>query len=237
MLRFRRGFSMRSICVVALAVGACMAASSASAQTAPDPGRLWDAYPLNPTGKQLPKTQIVTPITSAPRTSRRYGPAATSSLRPPSAEATAAIEARPDASDGPDLTLFALLGACGMVFVAVALLAVRRGRRARSVRPQTIPLWQGAVPLEAPSAPFRLRDATLEPPARTPLRPVARTVSPRRSTALATERRSRSRSLRRAIARVPARVRGAVWNERTLPLYIGSAMAIIVAVVIIHLVG
>ena len=205
------------VLLVAIAAPAAPAAPADPKQAAP-PQELWNAFPLNPKGERL--------VPERPQA----GPKAP--FTPP-AKPQAVAETPSETSTG-DVPVLALVGGAG-AFVLLALLGFAAVRlRHGAVNPRrSVPLWQGTAGIES-SPVARLQhyadvDVSLTQPSRFGTGDVE-------SRSGARDHRPRSPSPR-DLGAVAQLVRDAIWNENTAPVIVGSAIAIVTALLVIYMVG
>ena len=198
----------------------------------PKPDALWEAFPLDPTPER-PASTPVPPVREPPA----------SPFLPPSpgSEATAITDAPSEAS-GPG----SIVVAFAVLLLLVATVSVLSGRRlylSKRHRRTTVPLWQGAALPAASDYERQLQG----PRVRTSSAPVGRelragephpdVLAPHyRWADRAPVRRSRP-SIGSEISTLTHRFRKSVWTEDTAPAIIGSALAVVIGWLLVHLIG
>lgn len=207
-------------CVALVAIGPsnALAAPGDPKQGAP-PQQLWNAFPLNPKGQRLVPERQQAAFPKAPFT--------------PPGKPQVVAETPREAPRG-DFSLLALAFGAGLIVLLTLLgLAAVRWRNGAGQRRRSAPLWQGTTGIES-SPVARLQqyadiDVSLTQPSRFGTGDI--------------ESRSGARD-RRPYSPSPAdlgatvhRMRNAIWNARTVPVLVGSAIAIVTALLIIYLVG
>lgn len=218
----RAGGGLVHLCVALAVVLLATSAPALAASGHPkgDPESLWNAYPLNPTDEGLASARRPTVQSSLSTTAARADGATSGDSR-------------------MNVAFLALAGGAGVVaLVVLGLLFAVRLRSVRSERPRTVPLWQGTTRLGTEPV-WRPRPEDVESPLR---------LSPsggqrRRVTRGSAARRGSSRlepstrDLRLDLRRSVWRVRDVLWTEDSAPLLVGSAVAVVVALVFFYLVG
>ena len=229
-----------SLCLRAGLVALLLLAAGSPAALAgaekPQPQPLWEAFPLNPTGKRLG---------SVSEPSARALP-----------EATTAVETSPQASR-PSIAVLALLaGAALLALALVGFASVRRlSVRSHHASP-TVTGWQeiswsnpsdsgrelqrsrpvqssadlgvdrhAAAPHpDVPASTYRLRRLDRRPLRRYRVAPGGRRVQP-------------SRLFAGGFVDLIRRMREAVWNDRTAPVVVGTAVGIFAAFLLVYWIG
>jgi len=215
------------------------------------PEKLWNEFPLNPTGDRLETTK---PQDAQPP---RRQPRQDSTSPAPN---QAAEETSPTPSDADAIVplvaaaLLVLLAAVGLVSVYVRQADYQTVRHADHQTERTLSLRQWASPSAAGPG---LVERRKPPLAGVPVSGSRRGYGARRHSPVlaATDglRRSyRRRSLygsrvrghaalressRPSVGRVATRLKRALWTEDTIPIYLGSAAAIVLATLIVQWVG
>jgi hypothetical protein len=215
------------LAVVALAMAASPPAAGASEKPTPDP--LWEAFPLDPASERP-----LDPVRERPA----------SPLLPPTqgrSEATTVTDAASEAS-GPSVVVLAFATLLVLLATVVAL-SVRRAYVRRHHRSSSVPLWQGvAWPRSSDSVRERRESqvrtsAALVGRERRVVEPHPDVPAPRyRWADQGPVRRSRPSAVVE-ISTMIRRLRRAVWTEDTAPAIVGAAVAVVVGVLLVYLVG
>ena len=209
-------FLVAFACVVLVAIDAPVApAASGDPKPAAPPHELWNAFPLNPKAERL---------------GSYAGPKAP--FTPP-AKPQAVAETPPESSRS-DLPLLALAGGAGaLIFLALLGFAAMRLHRVAGRRRRAAPLWQGTAGIEMSPVARLQQYEDVDVALRRPSRLAARDIEHRSGK----RRRPQHPRARRDLHATLHRIRRAIWNEDTAPVIVGCAIAIVVALLIVYLVG
>jgi hypothetical protein len=215
--------------LVAVALGMAASTPALGASEKPKPDALWKAFPLDPASER--------PLDPA-----RERPA--SPFLPPTqgrSEATTVTDASSDAS-GPNVVLLAF----ATLLVLLATVVVLSGRHiyvGRRHRRSSLPLWQGLAWPHGSDNVRELRQSQVRTSSalvgreRRAAEPHPDVPAPRyRWANRARGRRSRP-SVGIDIGRMIRRLRRAVWTEDTAPAIVGGAVAVVVGVLLVYLIG
>jgi len=211
-----RGFWL-GVAVTLLLLAICSPPAAALGDPKGSPESLWEAYPLTPKNKRR-HSALLPPVVSAPQTPEAV-----------------AEDASPD-NGGTNVTFFLFVGGAGVIVLGVLWgLAAVRTRRLASARSPSVPLWQGTAGLEAGLA-WQSVPTDVDSPRRPSPRTTRPNLSPRRSAGRQSPLQRR-RERRRHLRWFAPRIRDVVWTEDSAPLLMGSAVAVLAALVIVYLVG
>ena len=197
------------------------------------PEKLWEEFPLNPTGERLGTLQ---------HTPQRPV------FRPPVATQAVKETATPG-SEGNALLVALVAGAGLLALAIVGFVSVRVWRANHQPERRTLPLLQYAA--------WSSTSSTVVSRQRPPARPTAEVETGRRGHgeeqqpwAASTDRirrlyrrrsprgfRPRDRRNVPTLGRIAERVQHALWNGNTIPVYVGSVAATLLALLIVHWAG
>lgn len=224
-------------CLVIALVCAPMALGAGAEDPKAGPETLWEEFPLNPTGERL-------------RTSQQQEPQQ-SVFRPPAA--TQAAKETPTPASGGNAVLLALVAGAGLLVALVVVgLSVRAWRTTHQPERRTLPLLQYAAwsdtsrtVMLSPRPQFVLSPADVDAAQRghrAEHQPAATTADRlrrfyRRRSLHGFRPRGRSARDVWTPVRVSKRIRRAFWNENTIPVYVCSATAIVLALLIVTWAG
>jgi hypothetical protein len=218
-----------------------------TARAAPDdakpaPQKLWEAFPLNPTGERVERSQQPGPFTPPKKPTTKRPTTKQPTTKQPTAqeptttspqEETQAVAEIADSASGTKFVLF-VLAASLLLFVAAVVSVLLRAGHTR-VHPAT---FVGTAGLDAGSDATRHRPGGIFDRARPRLKPTRPRVTRRRGARRVAvrgvlHRRSRVRNLG-----LPARrIRDVVLTEDTAPAIVGAGIAVVLAILIIQFVG
>jgi hypothetical protein len=207
------------LAVVALTMAASPSALGASEKPTPD--ALWEAFPLDPASER-PASPFLPPTQGR-------------------SEATTVTDAPSEAS-GPSVVVLAFATLLVLLATVVALsgrhVYVRRHQRSSS-----LPLWQGVAWPTSDRTPEAVHESRVRTSSalvgreRRAVEPHPDVPAPRyRWADQAPARRSRP-SVVVEIGTMIHRLRRAIWTEDTAPAIIGAAVAVVVGVLLVYLVG
>jgi hypothetical protein len=224
---------------LALLVVSAPAALAAPKDPKPAPQKLWEAFPLNPTGERLGRSQETAPAKPASAKPARAKPVPVAPLLPPTTsstpQGTQAAGDDVDPASGTNLALFALAAGL-LVLLAGGLVTVRL--RAGHTQVRSARLWEGTRGLDTgPGA-----GAQRHPDISGRVRQRSGLVRPRvtrssRASRRVVHRRPSPQALARNLARPARRLQEAVWTPDTAPAIVGAAMAVVLAYLIVRFVG
>lgn len=242
MLRPYEAFARLGLaCLVVLLVCA-PTALGASGGPGAGPEKLWEEFPLNPTGERLGTSQQ----------QEHKQP----EFRPPvdrsSPATTQAARETSTPGSGGNAALLALVAGAGLLvaLVSVGLVSVRVWHARHQPEPRPLPLRQWASSHASHSVvprPRRLADAT------TGVEGETKRTSKRREDVVFVDDRLRRLYRRRSqhgfrprdraardvpiLGRISERVQRALWTADTIPVYVGTAAAIVLALLFVRWAG